>query len=343
MDGDGCVISCTDISYIGERWTDAALKVAGGMEGIVTFNQKTFKPIIGSANYIEYAVFCTGDDEAARTYCTMAYIALNDAKTFYEEKHDRGTFVKNIIMDNILPGDIYIRAKELHFATEAPRAVFLVRQLGHTDVSTVDMLAGLFPDKLQDFVLSINESDIAVVKQLGGIPSNEELEKLAKAFTSHPRVYANRDWTKICAFFGKNAYEAEKILQNEGIYAEFCDGNALVFYLSPATEIADFERLKSRLQALFEEFLLPKIDKSGETEHEESRVEIFDGETEWIPLDEAENEVCAGFCGLFPPCTPLLCRGETISAEKIQLLKKAKHTFGLKNGKIAVWKGAKKE
>ena len=179
MDGDGCVISCTDTSYIGERWTDAALKVAGGMEGMVTFNQKTFKPIVGSANYIEYAVFCTGDDETARAYCTMAYIALNDAKTFYEEKHDRGTFVKNIIMDNILPGDIYIRAKELHFATDAPRAVFLVRQLGHTDVSTVDMLASLFPDKLQDFVLSINETDIAVVKQLNAAPVSDELEKLA--------------------------------------------------------------------------------------------------------------------------------------------------------------------
>ena len=180
MDGDGCVVSCTDVSYIGERWSDAALKVSGSGEGIVTFNQKTFKPIIGSANYIEYAVFCTGDDEAARAYCTMAYIALNDAKTFYEEKHDRGTFVKNIIMDNILPGDIYIRAKELHFATDAPRAVFLVRQLGHTDVATVDVLSGLFPDKLQDFVLSINESDIAVVKQFSGNVTLEELERLAR-------------------------------------------------------------------------------------------------------------------------------------------------------------------
>ena len=36
-----------------------------------------------------------------------------DSKTFYEEKHDKGTFVKNIITDNIMPGDIYIRAKEL--------------------------------------------------------------------------------------------------------------------------------------------------------------------------------------------------------------------------------------
>ena len=180
MDGDGCVISCTDPSYIGERWTDAALKVAGAGEGVVTFNQKTFKAIVGSANFIEYSVFCSGDDEAARSYCTIAYIALNDAKTFYEEKHDRGTFVKNIIMDNILPGDTYVRAKELHFATDAPRAVFLVRQLGRTDVATVDVLSGLFPDKLQDFVLSINETDIAVVKQLGANVADDELERVAQ-------------------------------------------------------------------------------------------------------------------------------------------------------------------
>ena len=180
MDSDGCVISCTDVSYIGERWTDAALKVAGAPDGVVTFNLKTFKPIVSSANFIEYAVFCSGDDEAARAYCTMAYIALNDAKTFYEEKHDRGTFVKNIIMDNILPGDIYIRAKELHFATDAPRAVFLVRQLGRTDVATVDVLSGMLPDKLQDFVLSINETDIAVVKQLSSNMADDELEKLAQ-------------------------------------------------------------------------------------------------------------------------------------------------------------------
>ena len=180
MDGDGTVISCTDVSYIGERWTDAALKVAGASEGIVTFNQKTFKAIVGSANYIEYSVFCSGDDEAARSYCTIAYIALNDAKIFYEEKHDRGTFVKNIIMDNILPGDTYVRAKELHFATDAPRAVFLVRQLGRTDVATVDVLSGLFPDKMQDFVLSINETDIAVVKQLGPNLAEDELERIAQ-------------------------------------------------------------------------------------------------------------------------------------------------------------------
>ena len=158
IDTEGCVVSCTDVSLLGERWPDAALRI-GGSEGVVTFAQKCFKAIIGGSNLFEYAVFCSGDDEMARTFCSMAYISLNDAKIFYEEKHDRGTFVKNIIMDNILPGDIYIRAKELHFATDAPRAVF--------------------PDKMQDFVLSINESDIAVVKQITVNTPSEELEKIA--------------------------------------------------------------------------------------------------------------------------------------------------------------------
>ena len=180
IDSDGCVVSCTESFLLGERWPDAASLVAGSGEQTVTYGQKTFRAVMNSVNVFEYAAFCSGDDEQASLLCNMAYIALNDAKVYYEEKHDRGTFVKNIIMDNILPGDIYIRAKELHFATDAPRAVFLVRQVGRSDVATVDVLSGLFPDKLQDFVLSINETDIAVVKQLSGNVTAEKLEKLAR-------------------------------------------------------------------------------------------------------------------------------------------------------------------
>ena len=180
IDTEGCVVSCTDVSLLGERWPDAALRIGGGVDGITVFAQKCFKAIVGSSNLYEYAVFCSGEDELAKSFCSMAYIALNDAKVFYEEKHDRGTFVKNIIMDNILPGDIYIRAKELHFATDAPRAVFLIRQVGRSDVATVDVLSGMFPDKMQDFVLSINESDVAVIKQITANTPSEELEKIAQ-------------------------------------------------------------------------------------------------------------------------------------------------------------------
>ena len=179
VDSDGYVVSCTDNLLIGERWPEAVLKLTGSTEQMVTFGQRTFRAIVSRANFFEYAVFCSGDDEQAKAYCAMAYIALNNAKSFYEEKHDRGTFVKNIIMDNILPGDIYIRAKELHFSMDAPRAVFLIRQPGHSDPTTVDLLSGMFPDRLQDFVLSINETDTAIVKQIKPNTTTEKLEKIA--------------------------------------------------------------------------------------------------------------------------------------------------------------------
>lgn len=42
----------------------------------------------------------------------MAVVAFNGAKAYYEEKHDKATFVKNIISDNILLGDIYTPGKD---------------------------------------------------------------------------------------------------------------------------------------------------------------------------------------------------------------------------------------
>ena len=166
IDADSNVISCSDTSRIGEKWPEAVIKLNSAPDSIVVVDKKTFKPLVSWSAYFDYAVFAEGDDEIAKSLCVMAYVALNGAKTYYEEKHDKGTFVKNIITDNILPGDIYIRAKELHFVTDAPRAVFLVRQVGRADVASVDVLSGMFPDKQQDFVLSINETDIAVVKQI---------------------------------------------------------------------------------------------------------------------------------------------------------------------------------
>ena len=180
IDNEGCVIACTDVSLIGERWTEAAIRLVGVSNQIASYNQRTFLGMVNDSGILEYAVFCAGEDEMARSLCGVICVTLSNAKISYEEKHDRGTFVKNIIMDNILPGDIYVRAKELRFATDAPRAVFLIRQAGCADVTAVDFVSGMFPDKQDDFVLSINETDVAVIKQFAQEPSGEELERMAQ-------------------------------------------------------------------------------------------------------------------------------------------------------------------
>ena len=180
MDAEGNVVSCSETSLIGEKWPEAVIRLNNAPDSTVVVEKRTFKPLVSWSACFDYAVFVEGEDETAHSVCLMAYVALNGAKTYYEEKHDKGTFVKNIITDNILPGDIYIRAKELHFTTDLPRAVLLIRQVGRADVAAVDVLQGMFPDKQQDFVLNINETDIAVIKQITANTDSAELVKLAQ-------------------------------------------------------------------------------------------------------------------------------------------------------------------
>ena len=180
IDADGNVVSCTDTGRIGEKWPEAVIRLNNSPDSMIVLDKRTLKSLVSWSAYFGYAVFVEGDDETAKSVCIMANVALSGAKAYYEEKHDKGTFVKNIITDNILPGDIYIRAKELHFSTDLPRAVLLVRQVGRADVAAVDVIQGMFPDKQQDFVLNVNETDVVVVKQVTANTDTSELVKLAQ-------------------------------------------------------------------------------------------------------------------------------------------------------------------
>ena len=170
-------------------------------------------------------------------------------------------------------------------------------------------------------------------------PENSKLKALATEFEKNEqRIYFGGDWTKLCAVFGENAFAVQKELENQSIYAEFCDGNTVTFYLSPATKIREFWVLKKKLTALFTKY------PCAETEAEKPPVyEKGAGESEWTDLESAEGRVCANACGLFPPCTPLLAVGEVITEEKLRLLQSAEQVFGLYENRILVFKKEEKE
>ena len=85
------------------------------------------------------------------------------------------------------------------------------------------------------------------------ISRNERLEERAFRFAARfpGRVYTGGDWTKITALFGRRAFDAEKYLESKGIYAEFCDGDGVMFYLSPATKMRELAALERALSKMF--------------------------------------------------------------------------------------------
>ncbi len=180
IDAEGTVVACNELTLIGERWPMAVAAINDNEGSVIVCDGRSFKPLSGVGTQFDYAAFAGGNDERAALVCSMASVALNGAKSYYEEKHDRAAFIKSVISDNVLMGDIYVRAKELHFQSEVSRAVLVVRQIENVEVAALETVQNLFPDKNADFVLSVNETDLVIIKQLPEGAEVRDLYRTAK-------------------------------------------------------------------------------------------------------------------------------------------------------------------
>ena len=60
------------------------------------------------------------------------------------------------------------------------RIVFLIKFFGKSDVIPFDMVQNMFPDKNKDYVISVGEHDIVLVKEIKPNYDMREIEKIAK-------------------------------------------------------------------------------------------------------------------------------------------------------------------
>ena len=180
VDESGTVISCSELGKIGEVISSEVSVIFSAVSESVVIGGFTYKSF-GTHMHADYAVFVSGEDQLAQNYASLLAISLSSVKQYYDEKYDRGNFIKNVILDNILPGDIYLKARELRFNSEASRAVFLIRIVDKIDVSVFEVIQGLFPDKSKDFVIDVNETDIALIKEVNPMIETKDLEKLARS------------------------------------------------------------------------------------------------------------------------------------------------------------------
>ena len=180
VDEQGFVVASSELSIIGSRLDDFRIYLLESAEKVVCTGSRSYCALCAEGGKMDFAAFVEGTDQAAKTICAVSAVAFNEARSNYEEKHNKAAFVKNIISDNILPGDVYVRAKELHFSADVPRVVFLMRQVEKTDVAAIEVLQGIFPDRQRDFVLSISETDLVLIKEMQPGYETSELYAIAE-------------------------------------------------------------------------------------------------------------------------------------------------------------------
>ncbi len=178
VDESGAIISCSELGRIGETdekllplFTDSEYNPENG------YTYRTF----GDFSCPEYAVFVEGTDDSAVKFAEVLCISLSSIKQFYDEKYDKNNFIRNVILDNILPGDVYLKSRELHFNNDATRVVLLIRVSQIGEASVYETIQSLFPEKNKDFVINVGETDIALVKEVKTNTEPKDLEKLARS------------------------------------------------------------------------------------------------------------------------------------------------------------------
>ena len=127
-----------------------------------------------------YVLIAYGD--AQYTY-PVAKIAVNQLQALivaYKEKFDRNNFFQNLILDNLLLVDIYNRAKKLHLEVEAKRVVYLIETKVESESIVKEILRSLFSQQTGDFVTSVDEKNIVLIKSLHKEETKEEISQTAK-------------------------------------------------------------------------------------------------------------------------------------------------------------------
>lgn len=110
----------------------------------------------------------------------IAVCQLQNLIIAYKERYDRNNFFQNLLLDNLLLVDIYNRAKKLHVETAVPRVVFLVETKMEKDGFATELLKGMFSSQSGDYITSVDESSVILIKALGEETESENLDQIAR-------------------------------------------------------------------------------------------------------------------------------------------------------------------
>ncbi|MCR4610289.1 MAG: helix-turn-helix domain-containing protein [Lachnospiraceae bacterium] len=176
LDTDGIVLATTTNSA--DDYVKATIEfVESDMDA--EFNGPCNMYKVFDSGQLEFVLLAFNEGQDTTAGKILAF-QIEELLVAYKERFDKDNFVKNLILDNMLLVDIYNRAKKLHIDIEERRVVMIVRFDEDKNGDEFDKVRSIFGGKNKDFVTSVDESSVIVVKDMGENGTYEDIEKTAK-------------------------------------------------------------------------------------------------------------------------------------------------------------------
>jgi len=129
---------------------------------------------------VVYVLISLGSTEFAYTMGKVAVSQLQNLMVAYKERLDRNSFFQNLILDNLLLVDIHNKAQKLHIENDKPRMVYLIEVTNDTDNVASQMLRSLYVEQGGNYMTSVDERIIILVKDMEPDSTGEEYDEVAQ-------------------------------------------------------------------------------------------------------------------------------------------------------------------
>ena len=130
------------------------------------------------------AVYVLAVHELAEQIRVMGRLCVSQFENLihaYKERLDKNHFFQNLLLDNLLLVDIFNQAKKLGVEIERRRVVFLIEPKNEGDNIVLETMKGLYATGTRDFVTSVDEGHIILIKALETTEGYKQLNDIAKA------------------------------------------------------------------------------------------------------------------------------------------------------------------
>lgn len=178
MDDTGLILASSNETEIGQT-NSVVHKLIQSKEQCLAIEGMTYQKVFIKGK-LEFIVYIKTEEPESIKYLGLIALNVGNIKEYHDDKFDKGSFIKNIIMDNVLPGDIPLRAKEFHLTYNAYRVAFLIKTENIKEIYTYDVIQGLFPNRAKDFIVTLDDENTVLIKDLKSGDDYKEIEKTAR-------------------------------------------------------------------------------------------------------------------------------------------------------------------
>ena len=180
---DFCLLSENNSVFVatGERRIPSAGKLEDFRNGdaLCAANASCCLYKVMDRDELLYILIVWGSGESTSTIGELAVCQIRSLIEAYSEKNDKNAFMQKLLLGSYSEVEAFNRAKKLHISSSCQRAVFLVETRQAGDEHALTMIRNIFSARTHDFITSVDDKGIIIVRELVSTETYENLEATA--------------------------------------------------------------------------------------------------------------------------------------------------------------------